>query len=198
MKRFQCIQSIYNIVKDENDKFRYSINDGAVLISTIPQGVYSVSAYSDMVRNLISTTDILFELDVASGRTLYKLLNGYKVHWNVTDTFAKYLGFVTESITGSGISRNNVDLVDHKTIYIATDIIAGSGYNFQGGSSHIIHSFANNYANGVMIDEQLTFKVPFSLTKSQFTSITVQAFDQDKKPIDFSGEQFVLELSVQA
>ena len=72
------------------------------------------------------------------------------------------------------MSNGNVDLVDYKTIYLSTDIITGSGYYFQGGASHIIHSFANNYANGV------------------------QAFDHDKKPIDFSGEQFVLELSVQA
>ena len=197
MKRFQCIQSIYNVIKDVNDKFRYFISDNPIQVFTIPPGVYSVSAYSDMVRQLVSTTDILFELDVASGRTLYKLLNGIKVVWNISDTFAKYLGFNSGTITGSGISPNNVDLVDHKTIYIGTDIIAGSGYYFQGGPSHIIHSFANNYANGVMIDEQLPFKVPFYLTKSQFSGITVQAFDQDKKPIDFSGEQFVLELMIQ-
>ena len=197
LKRFQTVNSLRNIKVGENDRFRYSIGASPIQNIQIPQGLYDVKSFSNMVRSLIGTTDVEFALDVSTGKTKYTLLNNYTVSWDLQDTFARHLGFSTEIIAGSGFSSGVADLMDEKSIYIALSILTGTGVYFQGRQSNIIHTFAANYAYGDLIDETLNFKIPFLLSHNTFQKIYVECFDQDKKAVNFGGEPFALDILIQ-
>ena len=113
-----------------NDKFRYTPPAGTLQTITIPQGLYDVESFGDMITTLLSTTDIEFILDNSTGGTKHILLNGYTVSFDLADTFAKTLG--TKTISGTGFSAMLVDLWRGKSIDIAISILTGTGLYLKG------------------------------------------------------------------
>ena len=197
LKRFQTINSIKNIKAGINDKFRYTPPGGTLQTITLPEGLYDVECFSNIIKTLISSTDVEFRLDESTGKTKHVLLNGYTVTFSLTDTFAPHLGYGNQTISEIGLAPNTVDLMSEKSIFIGLSIISGSGAYFRGKPSNIIHSFSPNYKYGDLILETISFKIPFLLSHNNFQKIYVDCFDQDKNPIDFGGENFVLDIVIQ-
>jgi hypothetical protein len=180
----------------KNNIFYYSNDKNEEYGLELYTGAYEIEGYSKVIEQ-ITKDNISFSLDKSTGRTKIDLKNNYKVDFTKEGTFVNQLGFNNQLITTTKYSENIADILITKQIFIYCSLVSGS-YFRKKKDQQILYDFPNKYRYGAPIIEIPNPREQRCLNPSidKFTEINIWFKDQDNKPIDFGGSEFILKIEI--
>ena len=196
---FSTFNSLKNVFKDENDKFKYSKDNGKTWkIITLQPGSYEIDALNKEIKRQIGIDkkEDLFQIETAVIRISMTLDEDYQVNFNIDNSLAKLLGFNRKIYTkGYHIGENLPKITDINSIVVHCDLIEG-GY-LKGRSTNALYSFPSHKVPiGYKIIQEPTVLTYFPVTRSTIHDLRVWFTDENQNPIEFSGEDIMVDILI--
>ena len=140
---------------------------------------------------------IRLSYDLPTQRIVLTLERGFKVHFEKENTWRWRLGFEARLYEGNGahIAENRADIVETLNIFIESDICYGWSYG--GYKTNILYAIVNSQPAGTMLIERPNPPVKVPLNSRKISSIRLRFFTDDDTPVDFNGEEFVLNIVIE-
>lgn len=195
----------FNVLPGVNDKFHYDPGTGTYITKTVTDGMYNAELFTKEVKRLIGNDNIVFEDNNSCSRTNHILKNNYKVKWK-PDTPHKVLGYKLNEntneliLSSNGISEDKQDLNPHAVVRLHCNLVGGLGQNIKNKitgkstGSDVIFTFYNNFKTGDLIE--IKPDNDYTLGIRRFNQIHLTCTDDNDNPLDFSGDDFNIELEI--
>ena len=200
---FSTFNSLQNIYKDKNDKFRYSTDSGATWkVLTFQAGSYDIKSISKVIKQKIGIpekdeTKLTLKAEPTLNRISLTLGDNYEVDFNLEHSLSHLLGFNKQIYKkGFHVAENLPHITDINSIVIHCDLIQG-GY-VRGEGTNSIYSFpAHKVPTGYRIVQEANPLFFFPIGKHHIDTIRVWITDENSRPISFAGEDIVIDLLIQ-
>jgi len=201
--------AIPNIVKDVNDLFEYSSNNGVswkqIRLGT---GSYEINSINDEIQRVMVVNGdydktkqsyfITISPDLSNLTSVIEIENEqYKVRFQPPNSIGPLLGFDNaDSVIGFGYNESpkTVDITKVHTILVNTNIIMGNRIDSLESSD--IYSFSPNVPPGYKISERPHSFMYFPLSRSNIDSMNIWLTDQNSNLIDVRGEIITIVLYI--
>ena len=194
LRSFITYYSIDN-VNNTNNKIIYF--DGLLWKEIVfPNGLYEINQINDeIVRQLSleldftdsSQSPIILEPNEATGHSIIRLTNGYKIDFTQANTLRELLGFESKILTNSyNHSKNKVNITSINRINICCDCVVG--YMKNGAPSNILASIAINEIPHAKIWREPPHPLYVHIYKEKLDFIEFWLEDDHGNIIDNNGE----------
>ena len=199
---FSTFNSIQNIILNENDQFRYSIDSGKEWKTiTIRPGSYEILALNKEIKRQLNITHsnetkLHFEAETTVNRISLTLDDKHEVDFNIRRSLNKLLGFEKKLYKkGYHLAENLPKITDINSILIHANIIEG-GY-VDGKLSNALYSIPSfTVPIGYKINIFNHNPIYFPVTKKSIPSIGIRITNENDKEITFGDEDWILDIII--
>ena len=195
LRSFITYYSIDN-VNNKNNKIVYSDDSLVWEEIVLPNGLYEITQINDeIVRQLslnLGFTDptespIILEPNEATGHSIIKLADGYKIDFTQNNTLRDLLGFESKILTNSyNHSKNKVNITSINRINVCCDCI--NGFLKNGSASNILASIVINEIPHAKIVREPSQPLYVHVYKEKLDYIDFWLEDDYGNIIDNNGE----------
>lgn len=164
---------------------------------TIPVGSYELQDLADYIERRLKQEDITFKLIVNKNTLKTTITCSAELHFEAKDSIHQIFGFLDGKIIEANIETQSDDIVKIttlNTINIECDIVRGSYRN--GENCHSLYEFTPEVGVGYKIVEVPKHIVYLPITTKRIRSIQLKIVDQNRKPIDFRGEEITCRIHI--
>jgi hypothetical protein len=197
--------SIPNVVRNHNDTFEYSPDNGTTWKNIVlTTGAYELDAISkEIAKAMIDKGDydrrengpyIRLSVNRSHFTSIITISHPtYKVRFTSEHTIGTILGFEGYTdIISQGIteSPNIVNIMETQVILVHMDCITETYRNSQ--MAQILYSFSPNVPPGCLMIKEPTQTQPKTISVRNFQSIRIWLTDQDNKPLITRGEKITI------
>ena len=191
-------------IDEHNNKLYYSEkNSNEVKTISLHTGSYDVSDISKYIAKILGKvihgkleSPIEFILEESTGLCQIKLEDGYKLYFkDKLDTFRNLLGIDNVDIDKSCMTKNMLNLLTTRKIYLTCDLCRGS--NYKGRPSNIIYSISNTKRYGSIISIKPQPLQRQLLMNKSFNRIVFIFKNENNNPVDFQGADVAITLQVE-
>ena len=189
-----------------NNYFRYSHDGGTTWVDIfIPEGSYDIVDINDTIQQKMRqnghydrVNEDYYITISANANTLKAVMildNNYQVDFRQTHSVSGVLGFNNVIyITNYQESENVVNILSVNSLYVNTDIIAGSYVN--GSQRNTIYSFFPNVSPGYKIVETPVNLVYLPVVLDTIHSLEVSLTDQHDNLLNLRGEHITMRFHI--
>ena len=214
LNRFLGWETVVNI-DDTKNKFKYSSDNGVTWKNIIiPKGIRSISSINEIFKQQMKNNNdfnsslnkyyIDFEIDKPSNRVLLKIINNYKIDFNVSNSINTIFGFQKKIYsTGFHKAENAADLTSSEAIYVVIDLIEPNILFYNGEIKYLqyvrnIPLYTRSLNHRIVVEDQNPTKYKLMPSKYNANQIHIQLIDEDGKVLDFSGERFTITFTIES
>ena len=189
-----------------NNYFRYSPDGGTTWVDIfIPEGSYDIVDINDTIQQKMrqnghydSVNEDYYITISANANTLKAVMildNNYQVDFRQAHSVSSVLGFNNVIYTTNyQESENVVNILSVNSLYVNTDIIAGSYVN--GSQRNTIYSFFPNVSPGYKIVETPVNLVYLPVVLDTIHSLEVSLTDQHDNLLNLRGEHITMRFHI--
>ena len=200
---FSTYNSLKNIYKDKNDKFKYSKDKGATWNTiTLAPGSYEINSIDKEIKRQIGIPlkddkQLSLGVETTVNRISLTLDDYHQVDFNITHSLSDLLGFQKKKyIKGYHIGENLPKITDINSIVVHCNIVEGGYLN--GRATNALYSFpSHKVLIGYKIIQEPRVLTFFPISQSTIESITIQFTDENLNPIDFSHGEIITDILIQ-
>ena len=200
---FSTYNSLQNIFKDKNDKFKYSADKGATWKNCVLRaGSYDIKSIDRVIKKELGIPEkdekqFTLKVEPTVNRISLTLDANHQVDFNIEHSLSHLLGFKKKLYKqGFHVAENLPHITDINSIVIHCDLVQG-GY-VRGEGTNAIYSFpAHKVPTGYRIVQEANPLFFFPIGKHIIDTIRVWITDENRNPISFAGEDIVIDLLIQ-
>jgi len=197
---FSTFNTIQNIIKDVNDRFKYSNDKGKTWKElTFLPGSYEVESISNEIKRHLGIQfkdkkQLHFAVEPAVNKFSLTLDENHQVDFDIDKSLSRLLGFKKKLYAqGFHISENIPKITEINSINVQCDIIEGGYVN--GKLTNNIFSYpAFTVPIGYSLNVIPKSLIYFPVTRKTINSITIRITDEKGKAINFGGEEIMIDL----
>ena len=199
---FSTYNSIQNVVKDENDQFKYSTDSGTTWKTiTIHPGSYEILSLNREIKRQLSIphsneSKLNFEAETTVNRISLTLDDKHQVDFNIGRSLSNLLGFnKTIYKQGFHLAEHLPKITDINSILIHCNIIEG-GY-VEGNLSNVFFTFPSFLTPiGYKINLMPSTLIYFPVTRKSIHDINIRITNEFNKEFTFGDELWVLDMLI--
>lgn len=194
---FYSYNTIPNI--ETGQKFSYYENNNRSQLKEIefPAGCYEISDIERFIKRHISNPNSFYLRPNNNTLKCEIFSREHAIDFQLNNNLGEVLGFSNRVLEPNILHCSDlpVNIIKVRTIHFDCNITTGSFYRDR--PAHTIYEFSINVDPGFAIDEtpKNIIYLPI-ISQREITNITVQALDQNFRPINFRGEESILGLEL--
>jgi hypothetical protein len=206
LQMISSANSIRNITT-LNNKFRFKIGNRGWVTEELEPGCYEIADIQTSLEYLIqkqdnsvskSSDDLKIEISVneALGKSIIKIPDNWELDLSISGSIGQVLGFTKILSSGMHLSEDIIRIQPLTCIFVHCSLVSGSYVNGKKSQSifHFLPTVPLGHSFVITPNPILYLEVPNN--KMEFQSIRVWLTDQNDLPIDLSGEELTVVLTL--